>query len=333
MAELESIVIAIKNGQYASLDETKVSLLLKYASHNRSALEFKAIAKDTLCTYLRKKGLMHLFNNMRRPHERLRKLSAKLLCKLAHNSSAAQQLLCSNFGFTPLSGRICINAVPEKIKEMIRSDARIVKEIREGAKTRKGIYWTFPLYEKNELRENSIDFPDPLNYLIGFYTPDPRKPRHLGKLRQSAETQPRALRTACSVNSRTFSVSREADWRQSFKENAGTAARTGKKWLESVVEEETPRRVLVTAGNSSAKRRTITVDGGKDRGRQLQKWGMTKIGKELESETGSRVSCSRWQRKKTRTRKSQVSSGGNTRRVGGAKESLGLKNSKRSSDL
>eukprot|EP00826_Nyctotherus_ovalis_P029107 TRINITY_DN2295_c0_g2_i2.p2 TRINITY_DN2295_c0_g2~~TRINITY_DN2295_c0_g2_i2.p2 ORF type:complete len:283 (+),score=72.74 TRINITY_DN2295_c0_g2_i2:248-1096(+) len=282
---------------------------------------------------------MHLFNNMRHPHERLRKLSAKLLCKLAHNSCATQLLICKNFGFTPLSGRICINAVPEKIKELIRNDARIVKEIREGAKTKEGIYWTLPLYEKNELRENSIDFPDPLHYLIGFYAPDQKRPKPSAKLRQSAETQPRALRTACSLNSRALFTSQDPSChrsflvqRRSFKENVGTAGK-GTKRLESVAEEEPPRRVLVIAGSSAANCRTIVVEGEKDRGQQAQKWGMTRIGKQLESETGSRVSSSRSQRRKAKTRKSQVASRGNTRRARGAKESLELKNSKRSSDI
>ena len=301
---------------------------------------------------------MYLFKNMRDPNnKRLRKLSAKLLCKLVHNNCIAQQYICDNFGFTPLSGRICINTIPEYIKELIRSDPKVVKEIREGNGNVKGaLYWTYPPYCKEdhikELEDTSIDFPDPLNYLIGCYSQEVKKKRvTFSKLRQSAETSVQSshgvrISSLNSRNSRTFSDSREQNntrsWhesflieKKSFKQNITNEIRKDKKHLESVIEEETPKKILAaTINNTSVKRKIIGIESLKEKREGRQRWGMTRIGKQLEKEVKGRVSSARARKKETKTRKSQVVSGDNTRRTRATtKESLDLKNLKRLSNL
>jgi len=94
-----------------------------------------------------------------------RKYAAKLLCLLAYDNEETQACICKHSGFNQLSDRICINSIPEGIKEKIRMDPRLINEIKEAhSKPKQELYWSYPSY--NEAQD---DFPDPLNYLIGFY--------------------------------------------------------------------------------------------------------------------------------------------------------------------
>jgi len=114
---------------------------------------------------LKKKGLSLLFKTMQEPSDsKLRKKAAKLLCALAYNNEESQKYICSQSNFNQLTDKICINPVPEIIKEKIKQNPALLREIKEVKSNTKGcFYWSYPIY-------NGTDFPDPLYYLIGFYS-------------------------------------------------------------------------------------------------------------------------------------------------------------------
>lgn len=90
----------------------------------------------------------------------MRKLAGKLICELAYNSSEVQNFICNCFDITPVQERVAINKVPYRVQRMIAENPGCMEfkeDLSVGEK-----YWCFPSFHGRE------EFPDPLEYLIGF---------------------------------------------------------------------------------------------------------------------------------------------------------------------
>eukprot|EP00826_Nyctotherus_ovalis_P001423 TRINITY_DN10220_c0_g1_i2.p1 TRINITY_DN10220_c0_g1~~TRINITY_DN10220_c0_g1_i2.p1 ORF type:complete len:319 (+),score=82.00 TRINITY_DN10220_c0_g1_i2:110-1066(+) len=90
----------------------------------------------------------------------VRKLAGKLICELAYKNSEVQDFICNCFDITPVQERVAINKVPYRVQRMIVENPKCTEfkeDLSVGEK-----YWCFPSFSGGE------EFPDPLEYLIGF---------------------------------------------------------------------------------------------------------------------------------------------------------------------
>ena len=56
----------------------------------------------------------------------IRKLSTQFLCKLAFENERVQHIICENLGFSPVLGeKICINSMPETLREQLKRNPGI----------------------------------------------------------------------------------------------------------------------------------------------------------------------------------------------------------------
>ena len=106
----------------------------------------------------------------------LRKASAMFICELVHQEPQAQSMICKAMDFAPLEGKVSINKFPAKIENIIAQRPQVLRMLqKKEASTAK--FWCFPPLDSSSYRaalENSIFFPDPLEYLIGFFYTAPK---------------------------------------------------------------------------------------------------------------------------------------------------------------
>eukprot|EP00826_Nyctotherus_ovalis_P034246 TRINITY_DN2825_c0_g3_i3.p1 TRINITY_DN2825_c0_g3~~TRINITY_DN2825_c0_g3_i3.p1 ORF type:complete len:338 (+),score=28.66 TRINITY_DN2825_c0_g3_i3:108-1121(+) len=210
-----------------------------------SAIELKQASEVSLCKMLKKKGLTLLFKTMQEPSDiELRRLAAKLLCVLAYNNEESQTYICNHSNFTQLTDKVAINPIPQHIKEQIKQNPQILQEIKEAKPyVNNALYWSYPAYDKNE--DEDEEFPDPLHYLIGFYSygaeclPSKKRRKSFVPFTRNAGT----LNKRCN---RPLSIQmRQRDVKECIKgtRTSSTASRYSKeinyssKRLESVLEE------------------------------------------------------------------------------------------------
>ncbi len=118
--------------------------------------------------------------------------------------------MCDNFGFTQLYGKVCVNPIPENVKQLIRENREVLGEIKALSDPAKGTarFWAYPPYTPSG-SENSdaFDFPDPMEHLVGFFSvcrtgekPSPaaapaKRPRPKAVSQQKPSVTPRAANT------------------------------------------------------------------------------------------------------------------------------------------
>ena len=130
-----------------------------------------------------------------------RRAAAKLLCAIVDNNESTQLKLCDTFAFTPVGGLVSINPMPKNVAQTLQCDPKQLLAIKKLKNTRTKKrehvatpsfpnYWSFPAYENTHrglhleaeeenlseefiderINQDNVDFPDPLEYLIGFYS-------------------------------------------------------------------------------------------------------------------------------------------------------------------
>eukprot|EP00826_Nyctotherus_ovalis_P059047 TRINITY_DN8179_c0_g1_i6.p1 TRINITY_DN8179_c0_g1~~TRINITY_DN8179_c0_g1_i6.p1 ORF type:complete len:294 (+),score=66.77 TRINITY_DN8179_c0_g1_i6:292-1173(+) len=189
----------------------------------------------------------------------LRKLAAKLLCLLAYDNEETQTCICKHAGFNQLSDRICINSIPEVLKEKIRANPGLINDIKEvQSRPKQDLYWSYPVYSETQ---NEFDFPDPLHCLIGFYsfTSDKSMKKSLTKFNTSFQmkTSYQHLKLSsipspsarCSIEVRPISLTKRKNLTQTCSQSAKISNSViysskdakvhSKELLESVIEENT----------------------------------------------------------------------------------------------
>ena len=216
-----------------------------------SGITLKQIDPISLCKLLKKKGLLLLFKAIQDPSDsNIRKSAAKLMCMMAYDNEEVQTYICNHSEFSQLSGRICINPIPDCIKSQIKSNPMIINTIKKNnGVSNKTLYWSYPVY-------NEEDFPDPMNYLVGFYNCNTEKliKKNSFKITKSAKTtNTHSMRTSTIsptskdlTDTRPFSIPKRKsiakDWNKTLKvsESMVTESKNNNKTyecLESVIEE------------------------------------------------------------------------------------------------
>jgi len=152
----------------SNLTPELISSLIKYILPDN--LNSKVIEKDEdkamICQELGKDFFVLLFQTIQSSNPSMcesiridtRKLTVKLICELAYENTEAQEFICNCFNITPLQQRVAINGVPYKVQKMIMNNPKVIMEVASNER-----YWSFPLFDGSD-----EDFPDPLEYLIGF---------------------------------------------------------------------------------------------------------------------------------------------------------------------
>ncbi|CAI2379646.1 unnamed protein product [Moneuplotes crassus] len=132
-------------------------------------------------------SIFDCMNNSR--NKRLRKFSSYFLCYFSFNNSIVQNKLCEGFGFSPLSSAVILNNFPKNLnkstdkrksnknsKLMIINLMKLLKNncehqysqyIEVKPKQKKLLFFCYPEFKSNLASLN--DFPDPWEYLIGFF--------------------------------------------------------------------------------------------------------------------------------------------------------------------
>ena len=172
-----------------------LSILLIYI---HSEIEQKQVSEQSLAKLLKKKGLSLLFKAIQDPsNSKQRKLAAKLLCIVAYENEEAQTSICNHSGFCQLSDKICINPIPDTLKAQLKDNPTIIKDIKQ-IKRKGTLYWCYPAYTKDE----EINFPDPLNYLIGFYS-------YRKGIKRSAPKYNKSVQGKCSSSCLTYTMAQD----------------------------------------------------------------------------------------------------------------------------
>jgi len=117
--------------------------------------------------HLSDKGLQKLLSSLQHDNSEIRITAAKVLLELLYNNEVLQNIFCEKFNFNPIGSVICLNWLPKKLKENIKIDARVIKDIKSSINVKEKTmkYWIWPSNEKY----NDENIPDPEKYLIGFF--------------------------------------------------------------------------------------------------------------------------------------------------------------------
>jgi len=83
-----------------------------------------------------------------------------------NNNDVLLNIFCEKFNFNPVGNVICLNWLPRLIKENMKFDENILKEIKKSTNfstTRK--YWMWP----DNTIYNDDHIPDPQKYMLGVF--------------------------------------------------------------------------------------------------------------------------------------------------------------------
>lgn len=112
------------------------------------------------------KGFNKLLHCLREKNLELRRLALKIFVELLHNNDVLQNIFCEKFNFNPVGNVICLNWLPRCLKESIKFDENILKEIKISTNFSTGKkYWMWP--DNSSYTDENI--PDPQKYLFGIY--------------------------------------------------------------------------------------------------------------------------------------------------------------------
>ena len=133
--------------------------------------------EDVLST-MGSKGIARLFAGLESEDVRTRRASAKLICELAYQNDKAQTILSDQLSILVTSGKVCINAVPSKLQRLFKSSPHLLSALKK-IETPLGRYWCFPPIDSDTYKKSLGDvslFPDPKDFMIGFYVGTTRAP-------------------------------------------------------------------------------------------------------------------------------------------------------------
>lgn len=181
-------------------------------------------------------GIKHLFEWIYAKDIELRKATSLLLCELAYENYKVQEKICQAMQYSFMKGKIAINRLPKRIEALLKERPDLLKLLKkEESENLK--YWSFPpldsLTYKSSL-ENLFFFPDPLDYVIGFFIAK-KATKHF-------------INTTTSYFSEDFDVS---DTSEEIKDRKSTSPMpsTRKKPMESLKEPVTYSPKLYSYGN------------------------------------------------------------------------------------
>lgn len=146
-------------------------------------------------TALGEPGVKRLIALMQHRESVIRCLAARVLIELVYDNEATQIYLAETFGFTPASGKVCLNSIPVKIQALLRERPELIRMLKVDAPGN-GKFWSFPPFEAGPKPK---DFPDPREFIIGFRSVQTRKKPNAG-LRIEAPTFPEARVRGQHVN-------------------------------------------------------------------------------------------------------------------------------------
>ncbi|KAL4510731.1 hypothetical protein ABPG72_004885 [Tetrahymena utriculariae] len=155
--------------------------------------------------------LQKLLQNMEDSNIKLRKLSARFLCELLHNSVENQHRFCNLLDITTLSGGICINQIPSTFVDIMRQNPTLfdiiqckqnyIKEnMKEQPNNERPLCWFITLqqlythdvepqffYKKNNQQIDDIinEFLDPETTIFGISILDDKCPTPSNSSRNS----------------------------------------------------------------------------------------------------------------------------------------------------
>jgi hypothetical protein len=97
----------------------------------------------------------------------IRKLSFRIFIDLLSNNDVLQNIFCEKFNFNPVGNVICFNWIPKPLKENIKFDARVLKNIKQSTNIQQARkqYWMWP----ENLIYTDDNLPDPTKYLFGVF--------------------------------------------------------------------------------------------------------------------------------------------------------------------
>ncbi len=103
---------------------------------------------------------------MKEKNIEIRKLAFRIFIDLLNNNDVLQNIFCEKFNFNLVGNVICFNWIPKSIKENIKFDAIVLKNIKQSTniQTRRQ-YWMWP----DNLIYTDDNLPDPQKYLFGIY--------------------------------------------------------------------------------------------------------------------------------------------------------------------
>lgn len=114
------------------------------------------------------RGIQKIYNHTKSLHADLRKQTMKLLIELLYNNEVLQNIFCEKFNFNPIGSVICVNWFPKQLKENVRIDEVLIKEIKSSitiVNPNRSKYWMWP----TNIKYTDDNFPDPEKYMVGFY--------------------------------------------------------------------------------------------------------------------------------------------------------------------
>eukprot|EP00347_Sterkiella_histriomuscorum_P009761 403339992 len=183
--------LALKITNIREDDEIKVESLQEVIK----ILEDRMIGQDIILKLLELKGTQKLINSLSHGNPRRRKLAAKLMCELVFQNEANQDKLCELCDFNPISGTVVINtSIPAKFRNRMVSILDLLRDPRkvQQLSDKQGKFWSYPRYEFSKqdtmsdifdendqslkslneagyLQQMTIQFPDPAEYIVGFF--------------------------------------------------------------------------------------------------------------------------------------------------------------------
>jgi len=126
---------------------------------------FERFQRDTFIA-LSDKGFNKLLACLNHKKQEIRKLSFRIFVDLLYNNDVLQNIFCEKFDFNPVGNVICLNWMPKPLKEKIKFDAKLLKNIKQSTNIQsKRQYWMWP----DNVIYNDDNLPDPQKYLIGVY--------------------------------------------------------------------------------------------------------------------------------------------------------------------
>jgi hypothetical protein len=126
---------------------------------------FERFQRDTFIA-LSDKGFNKLLACLNHKKQEIRKLSFRIFVDLLYNNDVLQNIFCEKFDFNPVGNVICLNWMPKPLKEKIKFDAKLLKNIKQSTNIQsKRQYWMWP----DNVIYNDDNLPDPQKYLFGVY--------------------------------------------------------------------------------------------------------------------------------------------------------------------
>lgn len=112
------------------------------------------------------RGFNKLLFCLREKNKEIRLVSFRIFIDLLYNNDVLQNIFCEKFNFNPVGNVICLNWIPKLLKNNIKIDEIILKDIKCSTNNISlKRFWMWP--ENNSYSDENL--PDSEKYLIGIY--------------------------------------------------------------------------------------------------------------------------------------------------------------------